>query len=74
MKTIDRAIVKDRRPQADATNGPGVGPDPFDEGVVLTYPGCGSGGAFGQSPTPFAHNVIAALKHVQRESLVQRGA
>src|SRR5207245_10597855 len=74
VKPVHGVVVKDRRPQAHATQGPGVGPHPFDEGVILAYPVCGEREPFGQSPAPFADDVIATLEDVQRQSLVQGGA
>ena len=74
VEAVDGAVVKDRRLQAHATQGAGVRPDPFDEGVMLAYPVCGEREAFGQSPAPFADDVIAPLEDVERQSLVHRGA
>src|SRR5207249_5015624 len=74
VEAVNSAIVKYRRLQANATEGPGVRPDPFDEGVVLAHPVCGEREAFSQSPAPFADDVIATLEDAQRQSLVQGGA
>ena len=64
VEAIDGAIVKDGPLQAHATHGPGVRPDPFDEGVILAYPICGERETFGQSPSPVADDLIAPLEDV----------
>ena len=65
VEVADGHIIKDCGLQPDATERPGIGPDPVYKAFVLPYPIGGPGEAARETPASFADDAMALLKHLQ---------